>query len=170
MEHAKQRAAAKGLENVSFVNADMENMPFENDRFDVIISNGAFCLAPNKEKAFKEIFRVLKPGGRFSVCCTTTKTMLDSDVNWPICMRVFMPLDSATPLLGNIGFTNVSVDDSDSKMTFEDDDLQSEANVEEPESESRRYRIHGNTPEFQHLEEYDMNVLCARVVLHGHKP
>ena len=170
MEHAKQRAAAKGLENVSFVNADMENMPFENDRFDVIISNGAFCLAPNKEKAFKEIFRVLKPGGRFSVCCTTTKTMLDSDVNWPICMRVFMPLDSATPLLENIGFTNVSVDDSDSKMTFEDDDLQSEANVEEPESESRRYRIHGNTPEFQHLEEYDMNALCARVVLHGHKP
>merc|ERR1712098_349111 len=135
IEHAQQRANARGLENVNFVNADMEDMPFEDNRFDVIISNGAFCLAPNKEKASKDIFRVLKPGGRFSVCCTTTKTMLDSD-------------------------------DSDSKMTFEDDDLQGDAD----ETDSRRYRIHGNTPEFQHLEEYDMNTLCARVVLHGHKP
>ena len=42
----------------------MEKMPLPDATFDVVISNGAFCLAPNKEKAFKEVFRVLKPGGR----------------------------------------------------------------------------------------------------------
>ena len=41
----------------------MEKMPLPDSTFDVVISNGAFCLAPNKEKAFKEVFRVSKPGG-----------------------------------------------------------------------------------------------------------
>ena len=41
----------------------MEKMSFGDNEFDVVISNGAFCLAPNKKAAFSEIFRVLKPGG-----------------------------------------------------------------------------------------------------------
>ena len=104
VEHATTRARNRGLANVKFVNADMEKMPFEDNSFDVIVSNGAFCLAPNKETAFKEIYRVLKPGGRFSVSCTTNKVDLDTSVEWPICMRVFMPLRDTEPLLQNIGF------------------------------------------------------------------
>ena len=163
VEHATTRARDRGLDNVKFVNADMEKMPFEDNSFDVIVSNGAFCLAPNKETAFREIYRVLKPGGRFSVCCTTNKVDLDTSVEWPICMRVFMPLRDAEPLLNKIGFHSIQVDDSDSRMTLDDEDLQ-------VTNESERYKIHGNTPEFQHLENFDMNNLCARVVLYGIKP
>ena len=163
VEHATTRAKTRGLVNVKFVNADMEKMPFEDNSFDVIVSNGAFCLAPNKESAFKEIYRVLKPGGRFSVSCTTNKVDLDTSVEWPICMRVFMPLRDAEPLLQNIGFHSILVDDSDSNMTLDDEDLQ-------VTNESERYKIHGNSPEFQHLENFDMNNLCARVVLYGIKP
>lgn len=118
--HAKKRAEARNVKNVNFVHGDMEKMSFATESFDAVISNGAFCLAPNKEAAFKEIYRVLKPGGRFSVACTTVKTDLDKEVNWPICMRVFMPIDQAGPMLTRIRFGNVAVDDSYSKMTFED--------------------------------------------------
>lgn len=78
VQHANRRAAARGLsERLDFVNADMEKMPFDDCSKDVVISNGAFCLAPNKERAFSEILRVLKPGGRFSVATSTMIAKVD---------------------------------------------------------------------------------------------
>jgi ubiquinone/menaquinone biosynthesis C-methylase UbiE len=53
--------------NVEFVSGDIENMPFEENLFDVIISNCVLNLVPDKIKAFSEIFRVLKPGAHFCV-------------------------------------------------------------------------------------------------------
>ncbi|MBN2348659.1 MAG: arsenite methyltransferase [Bacteroidales bacterium] len=53
--------------NVKFVKGDIENMPLPNNSFDVIISNCVLNLDPDKEKAFNEIFRVLKTGGHFCV-------------------------------------------------------------------------------------------------------
>jgi uncharacterized iron-regulated protein/protein-L-isoaspartate O-methyltransferase len=72
--HALKRVKELGL-NAHFMVGDMENMKgkIPDNSIDVIISNGAFCLAPNKEKAFRELYRVLKPGGRISVCTTTTQ-------------------------------------------------------------------------------------------------
>jgi len=168
--HANKRVEARGVRNVTFVHGDMEKMPFDTESFDAVISNGAFCLAPDKEAAFKEIYRVLKPGGRFSVACTTVKEDLEKDVNWPICMRVFMPLENAQPMLSEIGFNNVGVDDSDSKMTFEElnDDPEIQGLLGNLE-QSERKRIHVGSAEFQHLENYDMNKLCARVILYGEK-
>eukprot|EP00092_Neocalanus_flemingeri_P001211 GFUD01001290.1.p1 GENE.GFUD01001290.1~~GFUD01001290.1.p1 ORF type:complete len:595 (+),score=168.40 GFUD01001290.1:46-1830(+) len=173
--HAIKRAAARSVTNVKFVHGDMEKMPFETESFDAVISNGAFCLAPNKEAAFEEIFRVLKPGGRFSVACTTVKEDLDKEINWPICMRVFMPLDHAVPMLNRVGFGNVGVDDSDSKMTLDDIDDGIEFHEEntqggtETVDQNGRKKIHVGSSEFDHLENYDMNQLCARVVLYGVK-
>jgi len=67
-----KRAKLRGIDDrVTFVNADMEHMPLEDSSIDCVISNGAFCLAPNKRKAFSEIMRVLKPGGRMSVSTST---------------------------------------------------------------------------------------------------
>lgn len=76
--HANKRAKERGIsDRVSFVLGDMEKMSFTDNEFDVVISNGAFCLAPNKKAAFSEIFRVLKPGGRFSVSTSTMKVNID---------------------------------------------------------------------------------------------
>jgi len=91
--HATKRAQARDLtELVSFTHADMEKMPLEDNTVDCVISNGAFCLAPNKEKAFREILRVLKPGGRFSVSTTTMTAQINQSdgKQWPICMRMFI--------------------------------------------------------------------------------
>ncbi len=56
-----------GYENVSFVKGDIENLPLEQETGDVVISNCVLNLVPDKEKAFAEIFRVLKTGGHFCV-------------------------------------------------------------------------------------------------------
>ena len=54
----------------------------------VVISNGGFCLVPDKSKAFSEVARVLKPGGRCAIACTVNKVQLDPKIKWPACMEV----------------------------------------------------------------------------------
>jgi len=56
-----------GFNNVEFRLGDIENMPVSENSADVVISNCVLNLVPDKEKAFKEIFRILKPGGHLSV-------------------------------------------------------------------------------------------------------
>jgi arsenite methyltransferase len=66
---AKARANNEkfGFTNVEFRQGDIEQMPVENGIADVVISNCVLNLVPDKNKAFSEIFRVLKPGGHFSI-------------------------------------------------------------------------------------------------------
>jgi len=116
--HAEKRAEARGL-NMKFLQADMENIPLPDSTIDVIISNGAFCLAPNKEKAFSEIYRVLKPGGRMSICTSTVKMDLQPGVNWPVCMQMFIHISELEPICSKLGFQSISIDNSNSLMTFE---------------------------------------------------
>ncbi len=66
---AKARSAAEemGLANVELVEGEAEKLPFEDETFDVVISNGVIDLVPDKDAVFSEIFRVLKPGGRIQI-------------------------------------------------------------------------------------------------------
>ncbi|HUS02546.1 MAG TPA: arsenite methyltransferase [Chitinophagaceae bacterium] len=64
---AKKNAEARGLDNVEFRQGDIEHMPVADNTADVIVSNCVLNLVPNKDGVFKEIFRVLKPGGHFSI-------------------------------------------------------------------------------------------------------
>lgn len=84
----------------------MEKMPLEDNSIDCVISNGAFCLAPNKKAAFSEILRVLKPGGRFSVSTSTMTVPIDQadGKQWPVCMRMFIQQDAVEPLCKEVGF------------------------------------------------------------------
>lgn len=63
LARARRNAEESGIDNVSFREADAENLPFDDGSFDVVISNGVLNLVPDKDKAVAEIFRVLKPGG-----------------------------------------------------------------------------------------------------------
>ncbi len=64
---AKTNAKNLGFENVEFVRGDIEEMPFEKNLADVIVSNCVLNLVPDKKKAFSEMYRVLKPGGHFCI-------------------------------------------------------------------------------------------------------
>ncbi|MFZ4101144.1 MAG: arsenite methyltransferase [Sphingobacterium thalpophilum] len=64
---ARHNAETLGFNNVEFRQGDIEQMPVSSNAADVVVSNCVLNLVPNKDKVFKEIFRVLKPGGHFSI-------------------------------------------------------------------------------------------------------
>lgn len=64
---ARENAEKLGFNNVEFRQGDIEKMPVSANTADVIVSNCVLNLVPNKDNVFKEIYRVLKPGGHFSI-------------------------------------------------------------------------------------------------------
>ncbi|MBL7787066.1 MAG: arsenite methyltransferase [Chitinophagales bacterium] len=67
LEKARANAQKLGFSNVEFRQGDIENMPVSDNMADVVVSNCVLNLVPNKDQVFKEIFRVLKQGGHFSI-------------------------------------------------------------------------------------------------------
>ena len=67
VEKARANAVTLGFNNVEFRQGDIEKMPVTSNVADVIVSNCVLNLVPNKDGVFKEIYRVLKPGGHFSI-------------------------------------------------------------------------------------------------------
>lgn len=68
LSFAKRRAAESGLKNVSFTQGDVGALPFADDSFDLVLSLNGFHAFPDKESAYGEVYRVLKPGGIFCGC------------------------------------------------------------------------------------------------------
>ena len=67
LKRAKENLAFTDLKNITFEKAGADNLPFADQDFDVVISNGAFNLVPDKPKALSEVFRVLKSKGRLMI-------------------------------------------------------------------------------------------------------
>ena len=78
---AKARAAADamGATNVEFVAGTAEALPFADESFDVVISNGVIDLIPDKDAVFSELHRVLAPGGRIQIADVTIQNPVSEE-------------------------------------------------------------------------------------------
>jgi arsenite methyltransferase len=79
-ERARKGARACGLEHVEVRDGDATDLPLDDASVDVVISNGVLNLVPEKERAFAEIGRVLKPGGRLQISDIVTGVELSDAI------------------------------------------------------------------------------------------
>ena len=68
MASAREKAGAIGIKNITFLQGDVGALPFEDESFDIVLSLNGFHAFPDKEAAYRETYRVLKPGGTFCGC------------------------------------------------------------------------------------------------------
>jgi len=83
-ERALVAASEAGLNNVEVRAGDAEELPVDDASVDVVISNGVLNLVPDKRKAYSEIARVLRPGGRLLLADISVETPLDEDIRCDI--------------------------------------------------------------------------------------
>jgi arsenite methyltransferase len=80
LEKAERLRKDGNFNNVSFRKSYIESIPFDDNSFDVVISNGVINLSAEKEKVFQEIARVLKPGGRMAIADIVTEKQLTENI------------------------------------------------------------------------------------------
>jgi arsenite methyltransferase len=80
LQRAEENLKRTNLKNVTFKKASGEQLPFEDDSFDVLISNGVVNLIPDKTATLKEAMRILKPGGRLMIADQVMVGRLQKDI------------------------------------------------------------------------------------------
>ncbi len=111
---ANQNKTRLGLTNVEFRKGEIEALPVESNTVDVIISNCVINLSPDKAAVFGEAYRVLKPGGRFTVSDIVTEgeipALLRANLNaWAECLAGAIDQERYLEQLRQAGFTEAKV-------------------------------------------------------------
>lgn len=109
LEKSRRNLEISGLSNATFEKAYSEELPFSDERFDAVISNGVINLSPVKEKVFAEIHRVLKHGGRLMFSDIVTGVDLPDSVRdncalWAECIGGAQEAQRYLRLIEKAGF------------------------------------------------------------------
>lgn len=114
VQKAKANAEKLNYSNVEFRLGDIENLPVASNVADVVVSNCVLNLVPDKAKAFEETFRVLKPGGHFSVSDIVLKGNLPENLKkaaemYAGCVSGAITLEEYLLIVKEAGFQNLSL-------------------------------------------------------------
>jgi ubiquinone/menaquinone biosynthesis C-methylase UbiE len=113
LARANQKKA--GVENVTFLKGEIENIPLPDNSIDVVISNCVINLSANKDRVLREAFRVLKPGGSFAVSDVVVsgevhEAVRNSLLLWVGCIAGALQDSEYQQKLSASGFTNISIE------------------------------------------------------------
>jgi ubiquinone/menaquinone biosynthesis C-methylase UbiE len=114
VDKANKNNSKLGFKNVEFKLGDIEQMPFDNNIIDVVVSNCVLNLVPDKRKAFAEIYRILKPGAHFCVSDIVLKGELPSGLKksaemYAGCVAGALQQDDYLGLIKETGFRNIEI-------------------------------------------------------------
>lgn len=114
LERARFNAAKVGAQNVEFRKGTIEELPVADACVDLVISNCVINLVPDKSRAFREAFRVLRSGGRLAVSDLVLarplpSALLESVAAWVGCIAGAAPRDEYLRAIGEAGFADVVV-------------------------------------------------------------
>lgn len=117
LELARRNAGKQGITNVEFHHATIDRLPLADGSVDCVISNCVVNLAPDKDAVFREMFRVLKPGGRVALSDIALKKPLpqelaDNLLAYVGCISGAIPIDVYEQGLRAAGFDAVAVIDT----------------------------------------------------------
>lgn len=114
IERARENARKLGAANVEFRLGDIENMPIDDNTADVVVSNCVINLVPGKLKAFQEIYRILKPKGRFGISDIVITGKLPAKIQsaaemYAGCVAGALNKDAYLGIVAEAGFANISL-------------------------------------------------------------
>lgn len=128
IDKARLNTEKLGYKNVEFRQGDIENIPVSANTADVIVSNCVLNLVPNKDRVFKEIFRVLKPGGHFCISDIVLIGQLPENIKqatemYAGCVAGAIQKKTYLELIEANGFSNISIQ-KEKQVIVPDDILQ----------------------------------------------
>lgn len=150
IDKARRNAEKIDAHNVDFRLGEIEDLPIETDTADVVLSNCVMNLVPEKTKAFGEVYRILNPGGRFSISDIVHEgempdSLLEDADAYAGCVSGSLPKQKLLDIINDLGFENLTIE--------------SEKEVPIPEQMVQR-----------HLGDEEMPGKLLSVTLTAHKP
>lgn len=111
---AEENKAKLGFTNVEFVLGEIEEIPLAEEIFDVVVSNCVLNLVPNKNKAYEEVYRVLKPTGHFCMSDVVLTADLPNKLKnrpelYASCVSGALLKEEYVQAIKNAGFTNIEI-------------------------------------------------------------
>lgn len=112
---ARQNQARAGVGNAEFLKGEIENIPLPDNAVDVVISNCVINLSADKAAVLREVFRVLKPGGRFAVSDIVVRGEVPADIRrnvelWAGCVAGALHESEYQTLLAAAGFEAIGIE------------------------------------------------------------